>query len=213
MDDIKPICFFIMPFTPESQYLYIFLKEHIEKKHNIHCERADDQVSTKPLFSKIFSLIQKSDIIIADCSDCNPNVLYELGIAHNSGKEAILITKDPISNIPSDLKHYEFISYEKLKPKEFLEKLDYIFNNLLNERFENLYKEAEYLFDKFVKETHANVIKVKKDEFVGRVKSSVSLPSLEDENAIKIFVLPKIIPPCDAPISLSALEVTISAPM
>ena len=105
-------CFVIMPFSPELHYFYLYMKKYIEEVHNICCERADDQVLTMPILDKINDSIQNADVIIADCSGRNPNVFYELGIAHAQGKKVILITKDPINEAPSDIRHFEFIKYD-----------------------------------------------------------------------------------------------------
>lgn len=97
---VKPFCFVIMPFAPELHYFYLYLKQHIEQKHHLDCERADAQVLTIPLLEKINEYISRADVVIADCSKRNPNVFYELGIAHAHGKKVILVTGDSISEAP-----------------------------------------------------------------------------------------------------------------
>ena len=62
------------------------------------------------MLDKIYKEIEESDFVIADLSDKNPNVFYELGYAHAIGKLCILITKDA-DNIPFDLKHRRHIVY------------------------------------------------------------------------------------------------------
>src|SRR5438874_6626960 len=96
MSELKYKCFVIMPFLPKLHYFYLYLKQHIERHHLIQCERADAKILTEPLLNKINDYIRNADVIIADCSERNPNVFYELGIAHAYGKKVILITKDPI---------------------------------------------------------------------------------------------------------------------
>src|SRR5215212_6206618 len=94
MIDIERICFVIMPFKPELSYFYLYLKQHIEKRANFRCERADAQYLAKPIPDKIHDFIQKADVIIADCSGSNANVFYEIGMAYALNKKVILITKD-----------------------------------------------------------------------------------------------------------------------
>ena len=65
------------------------------------------------MLDKIYHEIETSDFIIADLSDKNPNVFYELGYAHALGKLCILITKSA-DNIPFDLKHKRHIVYSSL---------------------------------------------------------------------------------------------------
>lgn len=59
----------------------------------------------------------RSRYIIADLTDCNPNVFYELGIAH-SFKDAqnIIILKQKGSKTPFDITHLTYIEYEPDNP-------------------------------------------------------------------------------------------------
>src|SRR3954452_5622402 len=98
----KRVCFVIMPFSVELHYFYLFLKRHIEEKHPVKCIRGDADILTVPLLDKIRSYIDTADVLIADCSGRNPNVFYELGMAHALGKKVILITKDAIEDAPTD---------------------------------------------------------------------------------------------------------------
>jgi hypothetical protein len=138
MPEAKRKCFVMMPFVPELHYFHLYIKEYIERKYSISCERADDQVLTKPLLDKINHFIRDANVIIADCSGRNPNVFYELGIAHALSKDVILITKDSVNEAPSDIRHFEFIHYELTKHKEFLERLDNALRNVFAKEYENL---------------------------------------------------------------------------
>ena len=138
--------------------------------------------------------IQKADVIIADCSGRNPNVFYELGIAHAHDRKVILITNEAIQDAPADIRHYEFIHYELDKHVEFFEKLDNALNNIFGERYEKLYRQAKAEFESFRQATKAPVELADKDEFVKRVRSAESKePSMDDALGLAEFVLPKII--------------------
>ncbi|WP_217989549.1 hypothetical protein [Sphingomonas lenta] len=56
------------------------------------------------------SLIDRSRVVICDCTGRNPNVFYEAGIAHTLGREVILITQNG-QDIPFDLRHLRYIPY------------------------------------------------------------------------------------------------------
>jgi hypothetical protein len=58
----------------------------------------------------VVSLIDRSAVVIADCTGRNPNVFYEIGIAHTLGREVILITQVD-ADIPFDLRHLRYVSY------------------------------------------------------------------------------------------------------
>jgi nucleoside 2-deoxyribosyltransferase len=65
----------------------VSLKTHIEQGFpEVTVERGDDNILTTTILEKIGKLIGQADVVIADCSGRNPNVFYELGMAHALGK-------------------------------------------------------------------------------------------------------------------------------
>jgi nucleoside 2-deoxyribosyltransferase len=57
--------------------------------------------------------IREADLIIADVSEQNPNVMYELGFAHALRKPAIhLINIKSSTGIPSDLEGLDYVVYD-----------------------------------------------------------------------------------------------------
>lgn len=198
MSAFKYNCFVIMPFRPELHYFYLYLKYHIETYHSINCERGDARILTSLILDKIIDYIKDADVIIADCSGQNPNVFYELGIAQAFDKEVILITKDAIEDIPTDLKGFEVIQYELDKDTEFLSKLDNALRNVFIERYRKLYRRAEVVYNEFRITTHLQIQKISEDDFSARVKDVESdhrIPLMNADNALVVakFVLPLII--------------------
>ncbi|MFH1891228.1 MAG: hypothetical protein ABIK83_00930 [Candidatus Zixiibacteriota bacterium] len=112
-DVIKPFIFFLMPFKegecPQDFYSDD-VKTHIKQLFNVNCYRADDDKFTRNGMSKIRQYICESKIVIAELSFLNPNVMYELGIAHALEKESIIFTRDP-SKLPFDLRHLTVVCY------------------------------------------------------------------------------------------------------
>lgn len=108
----KNRCFMLMPFSTEFDYIYGMIKKDLND-NGLICNRADEISGSKPILNKILTEILKSRYIIADLTDYNPNVFYELGIAH-SFKDAqnILMIKQKSSKIPFDLTHLTYIEYE-----------------------------------------------------------------------------------------------------
>lgn len=115
----KKKCFIIMPVSQtksctEDEWTGIF--EHMIKsavtgsRLGFDCERA------KPLagafIRDILEGLNRADVVIADLSDRNPNVCYELGIRHTLKKRTILIAQN-IEDVPSDLRSYWVITYKK----------------------------------------------------------------------------------------------------
>lgn len=74
------------------------------------CRRADDIWENPAIIQDVVSLIDRSRIVVCDCTGRNPNVFYEAGIAHTLGREVILITQSE-HDIPFDLRHLRYIRY------------------------------------------------------------------------------------------------------
>jgi hypothetical protein len=99
----------MMPFHPSFDAVYATLKRTAEAV-GLRCRRADDIWENPAIIQDVVSLIDRSNIVICDCTGRNPNVFYEIGIAHTLGREVILITQSD-SDIPFDLRHLRYVSY------------------------------------------------------------------------------------------------------
>ncbi len=107
--------FVLMPFAPELKPIY---DNHIRKTVkvlNLSIARADDFFSQEAIMDEIWSAIACATILIADCTNKNPNVFYEIGLAHAVGKPVILITQNP-DDVPFDLRHRRYIQYAYTLP-------------------------------------------------------------------------------------------------
>jgi len=74
------------------------------------CDRADNIWQNAAVIDDVVNLIDRSAVVVFDCSGKNPNVFYELGLAHAWGKEVIIITNDN-ADIPFDLRHIRYLEY------------------------------------------------------------------------------------------------------
>ena len=99
----------MMPFSPQFDSVHQTLIETSEH-FNLRCRRADDIWENPAVIQDVVSLIDKSRIVICDCTGRNANVFYETGIAHTLGREVILITQSE-ADIPFDLRHLRYVHY------------------------------------------------------------------------------------------------------
>lgn len=109
------LTFVLMPFDDDLTEIYrTIIKPCVESDtFNLVCKRADDIKTNKAIIQDIFKAICEARIIIADVTRLNPNVMYELGIAHTLGKETVLIyQKEQELKFPFDLAHIRRIEYE-----------------------------------------------------------------------------------------------------
>jgi hypothetical protein len=103
--------FVLMPFTLDwSDRIWSKILKPTIENLNIPVKRADDLFG-RDIVEDIWKEILTSNIIIADITNRNPNVFYELGIAHTLGKKVILLTQS-VDDIPFDLNRYRHIIYQ-----------------------------------------------------------------------------------------------------
>lgn len=103
--------FVIMPFTQDwsSDVWEQVLKPAVQEMDMVPV-RADDLYGQN-IMEDVWQSILKAAIIICDTTGRNPNVFYELGIAHTLGKKVLLLTQN-INDIPFDLQAYRHIEYK-----------------------------------------------------------------------------------------------------
>lgn len=101
----------LIPFDSSLNDIYLLGIKEVFEKHGYSCSRVDEEVFQGQIISEIQNRIQASDIIVAETTDKNPNVYYEVGYAHALDKHVILITKDA-ATLPFDLKGYKHIEYK-----------------------------------------------------------------------------------------------------
>ena len=108
-------CFVMMPFTqlPKTYYELIY-KPAIEAA-GLAARRADDIYAPSPIISDIWREVRRARVMLADLTFRNPNVLYELGLAHAIGKPVVMLTQ-VIQDVPFDLQQYRLIPYTPLEP-------------------------------------------------------------------------------------------------
>jgi len=108
------LVFVLMPFKPELTQIYDGIVKPSAEEHGMVCRRADDYQTNKAVIQDIWKAICEAHVIIADLTGFNPNVMYELGVAHTVGKDTILIHQvgDSIEQkFPFDLAHIRRIEY------------------------------------------------------------------------------------------------------
>jgi hypothetical protein len=99
-----------MPFRPKwSDYIYNEFVKPASAKAGLVCQRADEMMGRNVL-DDIWRAIYGCRLVIAEITEQNANVYYELGIAHTLGKNTILLTQN-ISTVPFDLRQQRIVEY------------------------------------------------------------------------------------------------------
>jgi hypothetical protein len=99
----------MMPFDPGFNQVFDCISLAAQNV-NLRCRRADNIWEHAAIIQDVVSLIDRSRIVICDCTGRNPNVFYEAGIAHTLGRDVIIITQNE-HDIPFDLRHLRYIRY------------------------------------------------------------------------------------------------------
>jgi hypothetical protein len=105
-----PDVFVVMPFRRELAQTYDNILS-VARSLELSCKRGDEFLSDESIMTEIWSALWHARVCIADCTDRNANVFYELGIAHTIGKPTILLAQSQ-EDIPFDVQHRRVIIYE-----------------------------------------------------------------------------------------------------
>jgi len=106
----KASCFIVMPFSQEwSAHVHRILASACEAA-GVRPVRGDDLFTPTDFLEDIWQNINAADFVIADITGRNPNVLYEMGIAHTLAKPVLILSRQA-SDIPVDLATRRVILY------------------------------------------------------------------------------------------------------
>ena len=106
----KRTAFVIMPLTPDFNSVFDSFYCKILEANGMTVERADNGQNSQAITKDIVLSIRSSDLIVADLTGANPNVYYELGLAHAMDKPVIMLAQD-IDDLKFDLEAYRCLLY------------------------------------------------------------------------------------------------------
>lgn len=117
--------FVIMPFTePWSDGVHSFIRRVaalLGASHGqLYLYRADEIAVPGRITDQIREALASADVVIADITGLNPNVMWELGCADGLGKTSVILNQNPGSS-PFDLGNRRQVAYH-MPPTEDDEK-------------------------------------------------------------------------------------------
>ena len=110
-DENQKLCFVLMPFNTNFNQVYSKGIKPAIKKSKLISKRADEIFDVQPVVQDIWEYINKASLIVADLTDRNPNVFYEVGLAHALPKRLIILTQRK-EDVPFDLQYIRWIKYD-----------------------------------------------------------------------------------------------------
>ena len=111
---LRPHCFVAMPYSEDVLPVFEAIRVAVEQC-GYQPIRIDQQRFVGSIVKEIWEQIRQADIIVADLTGYNPNVFYELGIAHALGKPAFLAIQGPVPvRPPFDISEHRLCSYNSV---------------------------------------------------------------------------------------------------
>jgi hypothetical protein len=113
----KPIgtCFVLMPFKEPFDTYYTLIIKPAVIAAGLEPLRGDSLFRPSPIMGDIWSMIQDAKVLVAELTEKNANVFYELGLGHAIGKPIVLMS-ETIDDVPFDLQPLRVILYDKDDP-------------------------------------------------------------------------------------------------
>ena len=173
--------FVLQPFTPGSETVFKLIAEAAAPS-KATITRADTILTPEiTITESIEKAISEATLVIADVTDSNPNVMYEVGIARAKNRPLIMIATSSRS-IPFDIANVRVIIFDLANPDEFVSRL----SSGIEEAFRspNLFKaqsrERERKTTVFISYSHIDV------EYLDRLL--VHLKPLEKSGVLDLWV-------------------------
>jgi len=122
----KKICFVVMGFGKKMDYenskevdldkIYKKVIKGLFEKDLTDYEliRADEIAGSSIIDVSMYTLLMKSDLVIADITTLNPNAIYELGVRHALKPYSTIIMVEEQCRIPFDLSHSRLLAYKEI---------------------------------------------------------------------------------------------------
>src|SRR5256885_1993368 len=124
-----PTCFIIMPFGQTTEkhtkeywtdHFGNFIKPAVEgASYGQELLGYQAKLADPPggaISGDVFKSLQEADVVLADLTDFNPNVMYELAIRHCLHDRTIMILESG-QDIPFYLKNYKIVTYSDATQK------------------------------------------------------------------------------------------------
>jgi hypothetical protein len=112
----REICFVIAPFGGWNDRYYEDVYCPAVEGAGLQPKRADDLYRPSAIVHDIWAFVKRSKVMLADVTGKNPNVFYELGLAHAIGKPVVIVTRS-MDDVPFDLRALRVIEYDVQDPE------------------------------------------------------------------------------------------------
>lgn len=108
-----------------AQYIFRFLIECKKYKHAVPVNDIEE------FMGKVRQVILSAKVLVAELTTRNPNVFYELGLAHALEKPVVLVSSRE-EDVPFDLQHIRVIYYDMSDPFWGTKLIEKVAENILS---------------------------------------------------------------------------------
>ena len=109
-------CFVMQPFGGHLGTYYETVFKPAITQAGLQPIRADDDMfATGKIMDQVWRGIGAAKVLVAELTSKNPNVFYELGLAHALRKPVVLVSSNE-EDVPFDLRHIRVIVYDQKDP-------------------------------------------------------------------------------------------------
>jgi hypothetical protein len=130
--DAADTCFVVQPFAaPYGTYYDKVFRPAIEKAGLTPVRADNDIFGTGKIIDQVWRGITAARVLVAELTTRNPNVFYELGLAHALKKPVVLVSATE-DDVPFDLQHIRVIYYDRNDPFWGQKLVDKISENILS---------------------------------------------------------------------------------
>ena len=133
----------MMPYCTTFGPVYDAIKNACENV--IEPVRIADLYAPDVIVDSIFAAIEEAQLVVADVTNLNANVLYEAGLAHGRNRDVVFLTQNP-DQVPFDLNRIRYIEYGA--SDEGLKKLTHVLNQTIVEYLRNMAPHTSMVFAK-----------------------------------------------------------------
>ena len=103
--------FVLLPHTDQFRGIFEYAIKPAMEASGILVKKAEDIYQPGSILAQVWERIRKAEVIVADLSGKNANVIYELGLCYSIQRCPILLVRDP-AELPFNLRNLRYIEYK-----------------------------------------------------------------------------------------------------
>jgi len=104
--------FISTPISEDFHNIRLIIENVLKKNFDIEIFKVEDIITLDQSQTPILKIIKGADLLIADITNNNPNIMLEVGYASGLGRDILFIIQENISNIPFDLRGNFILVYD-----------------------------------------------------------------------------------------------------